>query len=260
MWWGGYCYHAQILFPTWHRAYVYRLENALRSVRGCEDVSLPFLDWCDPETSASGLPDTFCQKQFTLGDGSKIRNPLYSYAFQAGVFDNLSTFPDTDYTKPFGYETVRYPLSGLVGNSDQVTITENYNASWSETDSKAALNDNIKNWLNLGVEVHSGKKVPIGTAQKFRQCLDAPNYTVFSNTSSATQYNQEHVQHGDAKSLVTALESPHNDMHLAVGGYHIPSGPLHINPNPGAVVDGTPNGDMVGIRGHHTQLALADIV
>jgi len=25
-WWGGYCNHANVLFPTWHRAYLYKLE------------------------------------------------------------------------------------------------------------------------------------------------------------------------------------------------------------------------------------------
>ena len=24
-WWGGYCQHATVLFPTWHRAYLYKL-------------------------------------------------------------------------------------------------------------------------------------------------------------------------------------------------------------------------------------------
>lgn len=25
-WWGGYCQHQTVLFPTWHRAYLLRLE------------------------------------------------------------------------------------------------------------------------------------------------------------------------------------------------------------------------------------------
>ncbi len=29
--WGGYCHHGNCLFPTWHRAYVQHLENALRT-------------------------------------------------------------------------------------------------------------------------------------------------------------------------------------------------------------------------------------
>lgn len=45
-WWGGYCNHGNILFPTWHRAYLLRFEDALRSVEGCEDVTIPFWDEC----------------------------------------------------------------------------------------------------------------------------------------------------------------------------------------------------------------------
>ena len=45
-WWGGYCQHGTVLFPTWHRAYLYTLENALRSIPGCETVTLPFWDEC----------------------------------------------------------------------------------------------------------------------------------------------------------------------------------------------------------------------
>lgn len=43
-WWGGYCNHSNILFPTWHRAYLLRLEDALRRIPGCQDVTLPFWD------------------------------------------------------------------------------------------------------------------------------------------------------------------------------------------------------------------------
>lgn len=45
-WWGGYCNHGNVLFPTWHRAYLLRLENAMQKVPGCEDVMLPFWDEC----------------------------------------------------------------------------------------------------------------------------------------------------------------------------------------------------------------------
>ena len=27
-WWGGYCQHGTVLFPSWHRAYLWRLEKA----------------------------------------------------------------------------------------------------------------------------------------------------------------------------------------------------------------------------------------
>lgn len=38
-WWGGYCQHGTVLFPSWHRAYLWRLEEALRSIPKCENVT-----------------------------------------------------------------------------------------------------------------------------------------------------------------------------------------------------------------------------
>src|ERR1700712_1665421 len=100
-WWGGYCNHGNVLFPTWHRAYLLRLEDALRSIPGCETVAMPYWDETDEETAEKGLPDIFLAKQFEL-DGTWINNPLYSYIFQAGVYDNVTTNPEIDYTKPPG--------------------------------------------------------------------------------------------------------------------------------------------------------------
>src|ERR1700759_1130329 len=42
--WGGYCNHGNILFPTWHRMYLMRLEDALRSIPGCAAVALAYWD------------------------------------------------------------------------------------------------------------------------------------------------------------------------------------------------------------------------
>lgn len=28
--WGGYCHHGDVLFPTWHRAYMIQIENVIR--------------------------------------------------------------------------------------------------------------------------------------------------------------------------------------------------------------------------------------
>ncbi len=40
--WGGYCQHANVLFPFWHRAYVLRLEQALQTVSPGNDVMFPY--------------------------------------------------------------------------------------------------------------------------------------------------------------------------------------------------------------------------
>ena len=54
--WGGYCHHGNVLFPTWHRMYVLKLEEALRSVRGCQDVTLPYWDETSTDSQVTGFP------------------------------------------------------------------------------------------------------------------------------------------------------------------------------------------------------------
>jgi tyrosinase len=78
------------------------------------------------------------------------------------------------------------------------------------------LNDNIRNWLNSTVIV-DGKPIGGGHVKdKYAACLDAPNYTVFSNTTSAAQWFDE------TGVRVVPIESPHNSIHLAVGGFDLP--------------------------------------
>jgi len=75
-WWGGYCWHKTVLFPTWHRIYILYFENALRSISGCQDVTLPL--WDEVLVSADGpIPSVLTSPTFEL-DG-RTDNPLYSY-------------------------------------------------------------------------------------------------------------------------------------------------------------------------------------
>ncbi|EON62145.1 hypothetical protein W97_01364 [Coniosporium apollinis CBS 100218] len=235
-WWGGYCNHGNVLFPTWHRAYLLTLENALRSVPGCENVTLPYWDEVDQRTKETGLPRTFLQKTFVL-DGNPVSNPLYSYTFQYDIFDNLAPIPDFDYSKPEGYTTVRYPYSGLVGTPDDKAKTEVHNKTYKdmpEAKVNQILNENVQNWLGFGIKLNTGEYLYTGTREKYYACLNAPNYTVFSNTTSATQWNEDHFgvkkwqEAGSptpATQAVVPLESPHNDMHLAIGGFDLPVSP-----------------------------------
>ena len=43
----SYCVHHQPKYNAWHRAYLYVFENALRSVEGCESVTIPYWDFSD---------------------------------------------------------------------------------------------------------------------------------------------------------------------------------------------------------------------
>ena len=115
-WWGGYCWHETVLFPTWHRAYLLRFEDALRSIPGCEDVTLPFWDELLnlENMDESLIPSILTSPTFEL-DGCTIDNPLYSYTLQLKLNDQVKGpdgKSDNRYTKHEGYETVRYPLSG----------------------------------------------------------------------------------------------------------------------------------------------------
>lgn len=229
--WGGYCNHGNVLFPVWHRIYVLTLENALRSIEGCEDVTLPFWDEASDDSAKNGIPWALTVKEFTL-DGQTIPNPLRSFVFNRGITDNIST-DNPLYSKPKGYETVRYPLSGLVGNAQDRAATEKHNAQYPDYDTNVKLlNQNVINWLTSSITIN-GQVIPTNVRGKYQNCLNAPNYTLFSNTSSAAQWNNDL---DDGSGPVVPLESPHNDIHLAVGGFDIPG--ADFSPITGA------NGDM----------------
>ncbi|CCD84937.1 Tyrosinase (Monophenol monooxygenase) [Bradyrhizobium sp. ORS 285] len=229
--WGGYCNHGNILFPTWHRVYLLKLEDALRSIPGCADVTLPFWDETSEASLSKGIPTALTQKDVVL-DGQTIPNPLRSFVFPHGIVDHLSPIPDADYSKPKGYETVRYPLSGLVGTEADRAATEAHNAKFPDYDTNVGLlNENIRTWLSAAVMVE-GKPIGGGHVRdKYAACLNAPNYTVFSNTTSAAQWFD------DTGQRVVPLESPHNSIHLAVGGFDLP------NVFDASPIDGA-NGDM----------------
>jgi tyrosinase len=214
--WGGYCNHGNVLFPTWHRAYVLRLEDALRSIPGCENVTQPFWDETSDDSLKNGIPWALTRETFEL-DGETIPNPLRSFVLNQTIEDFING-DNPNYSKPKGYETVRYPLSGLVGSEADQKATKAHNARFRDYATNVKLlNRNVIAWLTSSIVVR-GKTIPTDVKRKFVNCLDAPNYTAFSNTSSAAQWNVDYEGGGP----VVPLESPHNDIHLAVGGFDVP--------------------------------------
>jgi tyrosinase len=224
--WGGYCHHGNVLFPVWHRAYLYALEEALRSIPGCEEVTIPFWDECSLDSLENGIPWALTDEKFTL-DGQSIDNPLRSYVFPTNIVDHISG-DKPNYSKKAGYETVRYPYSGLVGTEAEREETARHNAQWTYEEAVKVLNQNIVAWLNQEIVVQ-GKTVNTGIHQAFVDCLKTQTYTVFSNTTSAAAWS-------DNAAKAVPLESPHNKIHLALGGFDVPS--YHASVIPGA------NGDM----------------
>lgn len=228
--WGGYCNHGNVLFPTWHRVYLLKLEEALQSVPGCHDVTLPYWDETSEDSLKNGIPWVLTQETVEL-DGETISNPLRSFVFSQNIQDFING-DNPNYSKPKGYETVRYPLSGLVGTKEDREATKKHNEMYPDHDKNVQiLDENVVNWLS-GTVVVGGNIISTNVKDKYVSCLDAPNYTVFSNTTSSAQWNTNRP--GGAP--VVPLESPHNSIHLAVGGFDAPG--FSASPIAGA------NGDM----------------
>lgn len=236
--WGGYCNHGNVLFPTWHRVYLKKLEEALQSI--VPGVMMAYWDETDEYALNHGIPTILTQETFEL-DGETIPNPLKSFVLPKKLnddywYDNQGGEHHA-YYKPAGYETVRYPLSGLVGNAQDLAKTKDHNAKYPDVAERTQLlNSNVTTWLRGGGPT---PKRPhphgVGTFEKYKRCLRAPNYTVFSNTTSAQAWAASHNDH------TTALEDPHNDIHLSIGGFDNPAEPQLAGP--GGQVAGA-NGDM----------------
>jgi tyrosinase len=225
------------LFPTWHRAYLYKLEKALQSIPGCENVMLPFRDECSGESQDNGIPWALTAEKFEL-DGVLIDNPLRSFVLPMAIVDQVSQGKDDpnspNYSKPKGYETVRYPLSGLVGTPADQQTTKDHNAGFPNYAANVkTLDANIMAWLTLPIPILKDGTTKTGglVVSKFQDCLDAPNYTLFSNKTSQDAWNA-----ANPSGNVTSLEIPHNFIHLAIGGFDIPV--YNASPISGA------NGDM----------------
>lgn len=213
--WGGYCNHGNVLFPTWHRVYVLTVEEALQSI--VPGVMLPYWDESDDYSLQHGIPAILTVETVEL-DGQVISNPLRSFVLPEALSDFLPADGNM-YDKPKDYETVRYPLSGLVGTVEAKQASQAHNAQFPNfQENVGLLNQNIRAWLHGAGPTHDNPHpTSNGVYAKMQACLNAPNYTVFSNTTSAQQWNL--INPGK----VTSVESPHNSIHLAVGGFDIPS-------------------------------------
>jgi len=194
-----YCEHRTVLFPTWHRAYLFTLEEGLRSVPGCENVTLPYWDPFYKEPTSTPVPWVFTQPEIDLRDGNPpIKNPLYSYTFPHAI-----DAQDLVEAKPKGYETVRYPLSGLAGTEAARQFSREQNREYDSVKQVEELNLNINRWLD-----GPSTELRYGIRDKYADCLKEESYYYFSHRTEKAPLR-----------FVVPLESPHDQMHMAVGGF-----------------------------------------
>ena len=199
--WGGYCQHANVLFPTWHRFYLLKLEQALQTVLPDGDVALHYWDETSEESLKFGIPEIALNETVVI-DGEEVDNPLKSFTIPLEISGHND---DSIYKKPAGYTTVRYPYSGIMNPQTAFEQASRHNktinAMFQSTDE--LLQDNFHLWLTHGRYPPSSDSV----FRSYELCLEESDYNRFSNTTSSE----------------ASLEQPHNDVHIAVGGLTTPT-------------------------------------
>ena len=209
--WDGYCQHANVLFPTWHRFFCLRIEQALQTVVPSGQVALHYWDETSAESLQHGLPDILTQPTVTI-DGATVPNPLLGFTIPRPTAEPGGD--DLIYLKPAGYTTVRYPFSGIQYPPEAKAVADAHNKmvdGLNQTPTQL-LQENCYYWLNVQRAINPPGSNTNSILEEFKECLNVPNYTVFSNTTSAT----------GSSATYQALEQPHNDIHLMVGGFTTP--------------------------------------
>jgi tyrosinase len=100
------CQHHVPAYNPWHRAYLMGFENALRSVPGCENVTLPYWDITTP------FPDF-------------LKSP---------PFDSYTLPQDIGGGFPKGYVTKRNPYPDIQAYLQQFGVTDDINRALTKTD------------------------------------------------------------------------------------------------------------------------------
>ncbi|WP_308992717.1 tyrosinase family protein [Mariniflexile litorale] len=101
-----FCMHHVPRYNPWHRAFIYNFENALRSIRGCEDVTMPYWDLFND------FPDILNQQ------------PFDSY-----------TLPETlNANYPKGYKTRRNQLKQIEANFKQYDVLTDFTRAKTQLD------------------------------------------------------------------------------------------------------------------------------
>ena len=166
-------------------------------------MALHYWDESSEDTKKKGLPDIVTDKHVII-DGKHVPNPLFKFELPMPIKDDVQTSDSFSkfYEKDTGYETCRYPYSGIRNPDAAKQAALDHNASIEEEDAIPLLQENVIGWLSEGVK-HGG------VTDQFKRCLETQDYNPFSNTTSVSP-------------PFASIEQPHNDLHLAIGGYTKP--------------------------------------
>ncbi|KAG9124220.1 hypothetical protein FRC07_012369 [Ceratobasidium sp. 392] len=250
--WNGYCNHASILFPNWHRPYLMLIEQVISDcahsiaqayssdpgvspeqgqkwVKAASDLRLPFWDWTDDETSKNGIPDVFRNPSVDLLERAgnkkyyKHDNVLAYYKFHKLEGPPIAGFKN------------RPELTGEIQGQGFPQATA-YFADWNRTyrrpnsspheveENYSAMNRNLTNpndkargsCANLRKDIAMTFNFPIDIPKQ----LWANVWDEYSNTSfqSGRPEKSSGILQSPYHWRAATIEQPHNNVHLLVGG------------------------------------------
>jgi hypothetical protein len=137
----AWCLHHEDRYNPWHRVYLKTFEDALRSIPGCEAVTIPYWDISTP------LPDVLQQPPFAS----------YTLPQDPGATANP---PQTGY---FPYTTERYSLAQIAQNLQDFQVLDDITTSlkqslWGASD--------INGYQDFSIQAHDGGHVSIGPTMR----------------------------------------------------------------------------------------------
>ena len=163
-------------------------------------MALHYWDASSKDSKSEGLPHIVTAEYVHI-DGEYLPNPLSKFKLPVPIKDDVPTSDENSqfYEKEAGYDTCRYPYSGIRSPAEAkaAALAHNKYIDGRDETAQSLLQANVINWLSKGV------------AKELEDCLDTTDYNPFSNTSSVASPD-------------VSLEQPHNDLHLAIGGFTQP--------------------------------------
>ncbi|OKJ09283.1 tyrosinase family protein [Kitasatospora sp. CB01950] len=134
----SWCLHHEDRFNPWHRQYLIQFEDALRSVPGCETVTLPYWD------ITTNLPDRLQHP------------PLDQYVLPADPGAKATPQPVTGY---FPYTTQRFPVATIAQNVQDFGVLADITTSLTQS---LWGTYNVNGYQDFSIQAHDGGHGSIG--------------------------------------------------------------------------------------------------
>jgi hypothetical protein len=135
----SHCLHHEDRFNPWHRVYLKVFEDALRSVEGCEDVTMPYWDFTTP------LPGVFSEP------------PFDQYALPANP--GLPTTPQPDGSPTYPYTTQRNDAAAITRQMQSRGVFDD--VKWSlQTHQWGAYR--VSGYQKFSIQAHDGAHLSTG--------------------------------------------------------------------------------------------------